>query len=74
MTKNCIRCSITESYNSYENEVAEHINGVLKQEFLLETQQSYLTWMKQLIEQSIQIYNQERPSFSLYMQTPEQTY
>ncbi|WP_338811879.1 IS3 family transposase (plasmid) [Bernardetia sp. Wsw4-3y2] len=74
LTKNRIRCSMTECYDPYENAVAERVNGILKQEFLLETQQSYLTWMKQLVQQSVQIYNQERPHFSLYMQTPEQTH
>ncbi|WP_338813693.1 hypothetical protein V9L05_20235 [Bernardetia sp. Wsw4-3y2] len=59
MTKNRIRCSITESYNSYENAVAEHVNAYFETRILLETQQSYLTWMKQLVEQSVQIYNKE---------------
>ena len=64
---------MTECYDPYENAVAKRVNGILKQEFLLETQQSYLTWMKQLVQQSVKIYNQERPHFSLYMQTPENT-
>ncbi|WP_375562324.1 hypothetical protein ACE193_07180 [Bernardetia sp. OM2101] len=30
--------------------------------------------MKKMVKQSVQIYNQERPHFSLYLQTPEQTH
>jgi putative transposase len=74
LTKNRIRCSMTECYDPYENAVAERVNGILKQEFLLESQHSYLEWMKKMVKQSIQIYNEERPHFSLLMQTPEQTH
>jgi len=74
LTKNRIRCSMTECYDPYENAVAERVNGILKQEFLLESQHSYLEWMKKMVKQSVQIYNQERPHFSLLMQTPEQTH
>ncbi len=74
LTKNRIRCSMTECYDPYENAVAERVNGILKQEFLLESQHSYLEWMKKMVKQSVQIYNQERPHFSLHLQTPEQTH
>ena len=57
-----------------ENTVAEHVNGILKQEFLLESQHSYLEWLKKMIKQSVQIYNQERTHFSLHLQTPKQTH
>lgn len=74
LTKNHIHCSMTQSADPYENAVAERVNGILKQEFLLETQHSYLEWMKKIVTQSIEIYNQERPHFSLDLQTPEQTH
>ncbi len=74
LTKNRIGCSMTECYDPYENAVAERVNGILKQEFLLESQHSYLEWMKKMVKQSVQIYNQERPHFSLHLQTPEQTH
>lgn len=74
LTKNRICCSMTECYDPYENAVAERVNGILKQEFLLESQHSYLEWMKKMVKQSVQIYNEERPHFSLHLQTPEQTH
>ena len=34
-TKN-LRCSMTESYDPYQNAVAERVNGILKQEFMID--------------------------------------
>jgi transposase InsO family protein len=67
-----IKCSMTESYDPYQNAVAERINGILKQEFLLNTQNIDLKTMKKLVKQSINIYNQFRPHWSCNMLTPNQ--
>ena len=34
-TKN-LHCSMTESYDPYQNAVAERVNGILKQEFMVD--------------------------------------
>jgi len=67
-----VRCSMTESYDPYANAVAERVNGILKQEFLLDKYNVKLPLMKQLVSNSIQIYNQQRPHYSCNMKTPEQ--
>jgi len=67
-----IKCSMTESYDPYQNAVAERINGILKQEFLLNTQNISLKTMKTLVKQSVEIYNQYRPHLSCNMLTPNQ--
>jgi len=67
-----VRCSMTESYDPYANAVAERINGILKQEFLLEDYNVTLPVMKELVRNSIQIYNNKRPHYSCQMKTPEQ--
>lgn len=67
-----IQCSMTESYDPYQNAVAERINGILKQEFLMNTKNIDIKTMKTLIKQSIEIYNQYRPHWSCYMLTPNQ--
>ena len=67
-----VRCSMTESYDPYANAVAERVNGILKQEFLLEKYDVKLPIMKELVESSIGIYNTKRPHYSCYMKTPEQ--
>lgn len=64
--------SMTESYDPYQNAVAERINGILKQEFLLEEYKLSLPMLKDLVANAIKIYNTKRPHWSCYMQTPEQ--
>jgi len=70
--KNNLKCSMTESYDPYQNAVAERINGILKQEFLFNTRNLDLKTMKILVKQSIEIYNQNRPHWSCNMLTPNQ--
>lgn len=72
LTKNNITCSMTESYDPYQNAIAERVNGILKQEFLLDTQKVNLKIMKKIVEQSINIYNNKRPHLSCDMITPNQ--
>lgn len=70
--KNRILCSMTESYDPYANAVAERVNGILKDEFLLENYNIPLQHMKQLVHESVQVYNKLRPHLSCYMLTPVQ--
>jgi len=67
-----VKCSMTESYDPYANAVAERVNGILKQEFLLEDYNVKLPIMKELVRNSIEIYNKKRPHYSCDMKTPEQ--
>ena len=72
LTKQKVICSMTESYDPYANAVAERVNGILKQEFMLEDYQVKLPLMKELVKNSIKIYNTKRPHLSCQMLTPEQ--
>ena len=63
--------SMTESYDPYANAVAERINGILKQEYGLEGYHTTLVGMKQLVKESIEIYNTKRPHLSCGYKTPE---
>jgi len=65
-----IQPSMTDGYDCYQNALAERINGILKQEFLLYRCKSF-DELKKLVEQSVHIYNQYRPHLSLGMKTPE---
>ena len=63
---------MTEQNHVYENSLAERVNGILKEEFMLsETLASYEV-ARSMVKESIQIYNQERPHLSLNYETPEQ--
>jgi len=63
---------MTESYYPYVNAVAERVNGILKDEFMLEQYQVDRQTMQKLIKDSIEIYNSMRPHHSCFMLTPDQ--
>lgn len=63
--------SMTESYDPYANAVAERINGILKQEFLLEELNLPLTDMKRIMKDVVYKYNNLRPHYSCEYKTPE---
>jgi len=64
--------SMTESYDPYANAIAERVNGILKQEFLLEEYQVDIQTMQLLVKDAVRIYNTKRPHYSCHMRTPEQ--
>jgi transposase InsO family protein len=68
-----IQPSMTDGYDCYQNALAERINGILKQEFLIETCNNRKE-LHQLIHESIYIFNHERPHLSLNMKTPNQVH
>lgn len=70
LNDNDVKISMTEKYDPYQNAVAERVNGILKQEFIKGIIIEDLKLMKMLIAQSIQIYNEERPHYSCFMNTP----
>ena len=63
--------SMTDGYDCYQNALAERINGILKQEFLVFKCTSFGE-LNSLVKESIEIYNSERPHLSLKMKTPNQ--
>jgi len=63
---------MTQQSDPYENAVAERVNGILKQEFMVDTYHQQLDIMKQIVKESITTYNDQRPHYSNYMLTPAQ--
>lgn len=61
--------SMTDGYDCYQNALAERINGILKQEFLLDKCNTAQE-LEVLINESINTYNTKRPHLSLKMKTP----
>lgn len=68
-----IQCSMTEGYDCYQNALAERINGILKMEYLL-VKPTNLRQARQLVEESIIIYNQRRPHSALNYRTPDEVH
>lgn len=67
-----INCSMTENSDPYENAIAERINGILKQEFMIDTYHLPLPMMKKVVAEAIHIYNKDRPHWSNHLLTPNQ--
>jgi putative transposase len=65
-----LRCSMTDGYDCYQNALAERVNGILKGEFLLQ-RPANLEQATKMVEQSVRIYNQERPHSALKYKTPD---
>jgi transposase InsO family protein len=71
LNKDGIKCSMTNNGDPYENAVAERINGILKQEFMIDTYHQDTAMMKIIVKEAIEIYNNKRPHYSNHMLTPE---
>ncbi len=69
LSKNGIIPSMTDGYDCYQNALAERINGILKQEYLIEKAKNGADLAK-MINQAIDSYNSRRPHTSLNFKTP----
>jgi putative transposase len=72
LERNDLKASMTESYDPYQNAIAERVNGILKDEFNLEIGFRKHLQAVQVITESIDIYNNERPHWSCQLLTPKQ--
>lgn len=63
--------STTQQYDSYENAVAERINGILKYEFGFIKTLPNLDTAQKMLREAVNIYNYERRHCSLGMETPQ---
>ena len=66
--------STTQQYDPYENAVAERVNGILKAEFGLGKTLPSLKIAQKMVKQAVEIYNNERPHFSLNLAKPFQAH
>lgn len=65
--------SMTEENHCYENAMAERVNGILKQEYLLDGTFADYTSAFKAVKEAIDSYNQ-RPHWSLNLLTPKQVH
>lgn len=70
--KNNIRLSMTENGDPYENALAERMNRTIKVEFGMDKVIKNKDQVRQLVEESIFLYNNRRPHLALKMKTPQQ--
>jgi transposase InsO family protein len=72
LSKN-IRISMSRIGDPLENAVAERVNGILKQEYLLKEYKN-LPEAKRAVAEAVSLYNNERPHMSIEMLTPAEAH
>jgi transposase InsO family protein len=72
LKKNKISISMTEENHCYENAMAERVNGILKDEYLLDRTFKDLSDAQKACKEAVMLYNTRRPHWSLKFKTPEQ--
>lgn len=71
--KHGLICSMTDGYDCYQNALAERVNGILKNELLLQLPDD-LYQARRMVSESVAIYNNERPHCSLQLKTPDEVH
>jgi transposase InsO family protein len=66
--------SMTEDNHCYENAIAERVNGILKQDFLLDEKFIDKAAAMKAVKEAIKTYNNDRPHWSLGLCTPMQVH
>jgi len=74
LESNKVRVSMTTKYDPYENAVAERVNGILKNEFLLDQTFYDEKQAQKEVKRSIEVYNNLRPHLSCHYLTPNQAH
>jgi len=72
MKKHKMEISMTEENHCYENAIAERVNGILKQEFLLDEKFENKAIAIKAVREAIESYNNRRPHWSLNLCTPQE--
>jgi transposase InsO family protein len=71
LKKSHIKISMTQSGDPLENAIAERINGIIKDEYLLNYKCSCVESARKQLAIAVSLYNNERPHNSLGNLTPE---
>lgn len=74
LNKHKVSISMTEESHCYENSLAERVNGILKDEFLLDSTFKDYNQTLRAVKQAITTYNQLRPHWSLDLKTPNEVH
>jgi len=69
---NNIQISMTQTSDPRDNAIAERINGILKEEYLVDSNIETISEAKDKLSKVIDLYNNERPHMSIGNNTPEE--
>lgn len=67
---NGIEISMTENGDPLENAIAERVNGIIKEEYLMNYHTCHVEEAKKQLQQAINLYNNDRPHMSIGNLTP----
>jgi transposase InsO family protein len=70
LKKSNISISMTQSGDPLENALAERVNGIIKEEYLINCQYTTLEDARKQLAQAVWLYNNERPHSSIGNFTP----
>lgn len=71
---NGIEISMTENGDPLENAIAERINGIIKNEYLIDYSVNNIGNAQQLLKKAVELYNYDRPHMSIGNLTPAHVY
>jgi len=74
LKKKGIQVSMGEAGNCYDNAIAERVNGILKNEYLLDNEFASFDQAVRATREAIYLYNYERPHWSLGLKKPADIY
>lgn len=74
LKKNKIQISMGEAGNCYDNAIAERINGILKEEYMLEAEFLDIAHAIKATRQAVYLYNHKRPHWSLNLSKPAEVH
>ena len=65
---------MTENRDPRENAIAERVNGIVKNEYLIDYQVNNINQANELLGAVVNLYNEERPHLSIGLLTPNQVH
>lgn len=72
--KRGMKMSMGEAGNCYDNAIAERVNGILKDEYLLDSEFINRAHALKAVKEAVYLYNYERPHWSLGLKKPAEVY
>lgn len=71
--RHAVQCSMTDGYDCYQNALAERVNGIIKNEYLIHKPRD-IQEAAVMVKESVQAYNTSRPHLSLKYKTPDEVH
>jgi transposase InsO family protein len=69
-----MKISMTEDNHCYENALAERVNGILKDEYMLDATFKDYRQAEKACREAVRLYNTRRPHWALKFKTPEEVH